>query len=47
MTSVRLRWVLVGFTLVALAVRLVAAVSVDFGDSEALYASYALFPAPA
>jgi len=32
---------------VGLAVRLVAAHTVGFGDSEALYASYALFPQPA
>ncbi len=34
-------------TVVALVVREYAATRVGFGDSEALYASYALFPAPA
>lgn len=39
--------VLLALSAVGLAVRLVAARTVGFGDSEALYASYALFPAPA
>ena len=38
---------LVALSLVALVARLYAANTVGFGDSEALYASYALFPAPA
>ena len=36
-----------GTTAVFLALRLVAASRVGFGDSEALYASYALHPQPA
>ncbi len=38
---------LVALSIVALAVRLVAAGTLGFGDSEALYASYALHPQPA
>ena len=43
----RLLAALVSLSVVALVVRLLAAESVGFGDSEALYASYALFPQPA
>jgi serine/threonine protein kinase len=48
MTETRL-WglVLVGLSVLGLAVRLYAAAHIGFGDSEALYASYALHPAPA
>jgi hypothetical protein len=38
---------LLALSVVALAVRFYAARTVGFGDSEALYASYALFPQPA
>ena len=38
---------LTAVSLALLAVRLVAAKTVGFGDSEALYASYALHPQPA
>jgi hypothetical protein len=43
------RWglLLAGASAVGLALRLYAAARVGFGDSEALYASYALHPAPA
>src|ERR1700689_2987738 len=38
---------LAGISLPLLAVRLLAATRIGFGDSEALYASYALHPQPA
>ena len=40
-------WGLLGMTAALTAVRLLAATRVGFGDSEALYASYALHPMPA
>src|SRR5882672_471464 len=41
------RFALIAFTILAFSIRIIAAKAIGFGDSEALYASYALHPAPA